>query len=218
MKRRNSIFASWQWIAVLLLAILIVAGLSVAVRWKASLNRAVLSNVTICGVPCGTERWAVKTLSDEGVGCVDFRPKPTTISWLVSQPIPERVSDGSRANPAECQVWQVTGKLVEFKKEDDGDFHIVLEDPTLPKTTMVVEIPDAGCQGACAGSHESEIAQARDTFIRTFGLPTHRFHIVQETTVVTVTGVAFFDFKHRQRGLAANGIELHPVIGFKLGT
>lgn len=76
----------------MLLAILIVAGLSVAVRWKASLNRAVPSNVAICGVPCGTERWAVKTLSDDGVGCIDFRPKPTTISSLVSQPTPERMS------------------------------------------------------------------------------------------------------------------------------
>jgi hypothetical protein len=29
-----------------------------------------------------------------------------------------------------------------------------------------------------------------------------------------VVGVAFFDFKHGQTGLARNGIELHPVLGF----
>lgn len=29
-----------------------------------------------------------------------------------------------------------------------------------------------------------------------------------------VTGVAFFDFFHGQTGVAANGIELHPVLGF----
>ena len=28
---------------------------------------------------------------------------------------------------------------------------------------------------------------------------------------VTVTGVAFFDLKHNQEGIAPNGIELHPV-------
>src|SRR5438034_6367879 len=30
----------------------------------------------------------------------------------------------------------------------------------------------------------------------------------------SVTGVGFFDFLHRQTGVAPNGIELHPVIGF----
>ena len=29
-----------------------------------------------------------------------------------------------------------------------------------------------------------------------------------------ITGVAFFDFKHGQTGVAPNAIELHPVLGF----
>jgi hypothetical protein len=29
-----------------------------------------------------------------------------------------------------------------------------------------------------------------------------------------ITGVAFFDFLHGQTGVAPNGIELHPVLGF----
>jgi hypothetical protein len=29
-----------------------------------------------------------------------------------------------------------------------------------------------------------------------------------------VSGVAFFDFLHGQTGVARNGIELHPVLGF----
>jgi hypothetical protein len=29
-----------------------------------------------------------------------------------------------------------------------------------------------------------------------------------------VSGVAFFDFLHGQTGVAPNGIELHPVLGF----
>jgi hypothetical protein len=29
-----------------------------------------------------------------------------------------------------------------------------------------------------------------------------------------VTGVAFFDFKHGQTGVAPNAIELHPILGF----
>jgi hypothetical protein len=30
----------------------------------------------------------------------------------------------------------------------------------------------------------------------------------------TVTGVAFFDFKHGQTGVAPNAIELHPILAF----
>jgi hypothetical protein len=29
-----------------------------------------------------------------------------------------------------------------------------------------------------------------------------------------IVGVAFFDFLHGQTGVAPNGIELHPVLGF----
>ena len=31
----------------------------------------------------------------------------------------------------------------------------------------------------------------------------------------TLTGVRFFDVKHGQAGVAANGVELHPVFGFR---
>jgi hypothetical protein len=29
------------------------------------------------------------------------------------------------------------------------------------------------------------------------------------------TGVGFFDKKHGQRGIAPNGVELHPVLSFR---
>jgi hypothetical protein len=31
----------------------------------------------------------------------------------------------------------------------------------------------------------------------------------------SITGVAFFDFKHGQTGVAPNAIELHPVLKFR---
>jgi hypothetical protein len=31
----------------------------------------------------------------------------------------------------------------------------------------------------------------------------------------TVIGVAFFDFKHGQTGVAPNAIELHPLLAFR---
>jgi hypothetical protein len=35
--------------------------------------------------------------------------------------------------------------------------------------------------------------------------------------VVTVRGVGFFDFIHGQNGVAANGIEIHPVLELCFG-
>jgi len=32
--------------------------------------------------------------------------------------------------------------------------------------------------------------------------------------IATITGVGFVDFSHGQRGVAPNGIELHPVLSF----
>src|SRR5581483_4092400 len=39
----------------------------------------------------------------------------------------------------------------------------------------------------------------------------------QANVTVTVTGVVFFDFIHGQRGVAANGVELHPVLDIRFG-
>jgi hypothetical protein len=168
-------------------------------------------------VHCGTERWEVKTLSDEDATCVNFTPKQTTVSWLVSEQVPERLPEQSRSGTIECQVWQVTGKLLEFKAEDDGDFHIVIADLERPDLTMIVEIPDPECSGACASAHGADIARARADFTQAFGMPVKRFHRLSQAKIVTVIGVGFFDCKHRQTGLAANGVELHPVIGFEVG-
>jgi len=38
---------------------------------------------------------------------------------------------------------------------------------------------------------------------------------VQLCAKARVTGVAFFDFKHGQTGVAPNAIELHPVLAFR---
>ena len=179
-----------------------------------SIPKASNASRPVCGVHCGTERWSVKTLSDGDATCVDFTAKHTTISWLVSQPVPERLPEQGRSGTLECQVWQLTGQLVGFKAEDDGDFHIVLADLEHPDLTMIVEIPDPACSGACASARGTDIGRARDTFTQRFGEPVKRFHRVSQTEIVTVIGVGFFDFKHKQTGLALNGVELHPVIGF----
>jgi hypothetical protein len=93
-----------------------------------------------------------------------------------------------------------------------------LPDLEHPELSMIVEIPDPACDGACASARELDIVRARDSFTKAFGEPVKRFQHVSETLTVTVIGVGFFDFKHKQTGLAPNGIELHPLIGFEVNN
>jgi hypothetical protein len=56
------------------------------------------------------------------------------------------------------------------------------------------------------------MAAARDAFIAACGPPTGSYRTI--TGTATVSGVGFFDRIHGQRGVAPNGIELHPVLAF----
>ena len=49
--------------------------------------------------------------------------------------------------------------------------------------------------------------------IGAFGQPSSS-HFKSISGTATITGVAFFDFKHGQTGVAPNAIELHPVVSF----
>jgi hypothetical protein len=161
-----------------------------------------------CGVYCGTERWSVKTLSDADHNKVDFTPKEATVGWLISQEHPSQSPADSRIGPIETQTYKVRARLISYKPEEDGDFHIVIADVEDPSKTMIAEIPSPACAGACASGHVEEFRKASAVIM---GLSDQ----VSRGAVV-VTGVGFFDFPHGQTGAAPNGIELHPVLKIEL--
>jgi len=166
------------------------------------------------GVHCGTERWPVKTLSDQDSGSVNFTPVQSRVADLRALAAPASLPQSSRITPTEVTVYSVTAQLVEFKMEDDRDIHLVIADPADPSATMITEFPDADrCTGAVASDHAQEMRTARAALVAAFGQPSSSgFTHINGTA--TVTGVGFFDFLHGQTGVASNGIELHPVIGF----
>lgn len=157
-----------------------------------------------CGTYCGTERWSVKTLSDADRNKVDFTPKEATVGWLTSQDRPTQSPADQRIGPIETQTYKVRARLINYAREADGDFHIVIADVEDPSKTMIAEIPSPDCAGACASGHVEEFQKARAVIM---GLSEQ----VPRVTVV-VTGVGFFDFLHGQAGAPPNGIELHPVL------
>ena len=172
-----------------------------------------IHNNIACGVHCGTERWLVKTLSDADVASINFSPRPATVTWLTSQPAPSPLPADSRVAPLELQAFTVRAQLIGIKEESDRDFHLVLADPANPPTTMLAEIPSSECSGACSSHYAAAFESARTELESRFGMPpTTGFQNVPGTVIVDVTGVAFFDFFHRQRGVAPNAIELHPVL------
>ena len=63
-------------------------------------------------------------------------------SWTAPSGIPSN----NRVAPYETTVWTVNATLVEYKLEDDSDYHIVIKDDA--GNTIITEIPAAGCVGS----------------------------------------------------------------------
>jgi uncharacterized protein (TIGR03437 family) len=165
----------------------------------------------VCGVACGEERWPVKTLTDEDAAKVNLSPQTATVNYLLSLSAPAQLPEQQRIAPIELQTFQVTARLVGFVMETDMDFHVVIADPADLTHTMIVEIPSPNCANACRSGHSPDFVAARTALAQRFGAPTSSFQQLP-SVLVSVTGTAFFDSLHGQTGVAANGIELHPVM------
>jgi hypothetical protein len=168
-------------------------------------------------VVCGHERWAVKTLSDPSAGQVNFTPQDTSIGRLRSKPDPHTTSSTPRLDGVEKTTYRVKARLLEFKREDDHDIHLVISVPSARSKTMIVEFPDTSCNGANASTKKAQMGSARSAVIAACGQPpSPSSDFAHLSGTATITGVGFFDVKHGtpQTGVAPNNIELHPVLKF----
>ena len=165
---------------------------------------------------CGVERWAVKTGSDSAVGQVNMTPQNTTIASLRAIPVPSGFGSSSPretyAGSPETQAFRLTNvTLVQYKMENDSDYHLVLQDGA--GVTMIAEIPYPGC--LTGSSWTSQVTSARNAFDAKYAVTTS-FQTAND--VVSITGVGFFDLLHGQTGVAPNGIELHSILSICWGT
>ncbi len=125
-----------------------------------------------------------------------LRPaRMTSIRWLVSRRKPEHLL-GTRL-PFKRNVFTVIAAVTLVRAEEDGDLHVVLR---AGGKQMISEAPEATCTGKAQLRYRRAMALARG--------------LVRVCARARITGVAFFDFKHGQTGVARNGIELHPILGF----
>ena len=151
-------------------------------------------------------RWSIKIGTDVDAGLVDLnnlvKIDVATLGALERPaPLPRR----RRARPIETSVYVVSATLVQFKREPDGDYHLVLKGQD--GSTMICEIPNPRFVGG--SPFRDHIVKARAAF-------TARFHVTtswQSPDVpVVVTGIGLFDVPHGQHRPATNFIELHPVL------
>ncbi len=157
---------------------------------------------------CGKERWQVKVGTDRDAPQVALAPQDATIYDLASivAPLNPGIRKDTRYAPTELKVFRIRATLTLIKREQDDDYHIVIEDNR--GRTMIVEAADPSC--AAGSAFEAQIRAVRAAIDAHFGGGITGKKKMR--VPVTVTGVAFFDKMHGQEGVADNGIELHPLL------
>jgi hypothetical protein len=155
---------------------------------------------------CGVERWYVKTGMDADAAQVSQVAKETSIATLIGLPKPRNLPQRARVGDAERTIWRLRATVTDYKLEQDSDIHLVLRDGS--GNSMIAELPDVACIGF-PSPFKDQIRTVRSLFDARYR-PSSSFQSVNAEA--TITGVGFFDFLHGQRGVAPNGIELHPVL------
>lgn len=161
---------------------------------------------------CGVERHEVKDLLD---GFVPGAARDSSVAQLRTLPVPQDAETGR--TPPERVVYRIQALAQADKIEADSDVHLAIADPADPGATMIAEFPAASC--LAQSTEAPELESARTDLVAALGAPStgSRYHELSPSPCVTLTGVAFFDRIHGQRGVAPNGIELHPVLAFQAG-
>jgi hypothetical protein len=159
-------------------------------------------------------RWAIKTGADPAAMTVQTS-ESTTVASLARLDRPEHVQARSeRIGPVEETIYTVHARLLLYRLESDGDYHVVLQDLDTD-STLITEIPDPTLV-ADDSPWKVQIEQARAVFESQFHPTSSRRD--GGRIPITVQGVGFFDKRHDATGAAWNGIELHPVVWIRIGS
>jgi hypothetical protein len=160
---------------------------------------------------CGTERWNVKTLSDPDVANLKTIPVEATVEQLRALPVPGPIQLHTPRFPAERQEYAVTAALKFAKVETDRDLHVVIAGTS--GATMIAEFVNPAC--VANSVYRQQIGDARQAFVKQFGTPRATgFKTLSGSALLK--GILFFDVLHGQRGVAPNGVEIHPVLSMEM--
>jgi len=144
---------------------------------------------------------------------VNSLPKDSSVAQLVAIVRPPTLLPDAR-DPIEKNIFKVAGKLVSVKQEPDRDYRLIIADES--GKTMIAEIPSPDCYKGGDPPVAAKFRDARLKINEIVGLPTGRDIEPPQGVQVAITGVGFFDTMHGQRGMAPNGLELHPVLALEI--
>lgn len=167
------------------------------------------SQLALAITACGTERWTVKTGTDDDRHRVSTTVRDVSIKFLRGRSTPATKPQTGRVTPVETTIYRVQARLRKYVRENDGDYHLVLVDRA--GRSIVAEIPAPSCVGSISpfkAAIRSVRARMDDHYTVTTGFKT-------ANRAVVVRGIGFFDYFHGQTGMAPNDLELHPVIGLR---
>lgn len=160
--------------------------------------------------PCGgVSRWDVKTLTDKDASLINKKAIHTTITDLIKFDPGKSIRLKTPRFGIEFNTYEITCKIKYWIREDDGDLHLVLVDVKDSTKTMIGEIPNLSCDSIAVKTNKNNknFVSAEQEFLK-YAL---KKHMVKDG-VYQVKGIGFFDKKHGQKGLAPNGIEIHPIL------
>ena len=148
-----------------------------------------------------SDRRDVKFVRDNFVSKIDTNDLDVTVYDLGNVPEPKQLYRNTVRLQIEMQVFTIKCKVKKIIKEKDGDYHIIVEDLIHTGSTMIIEVVNPSEVGT---KFYSQIKKVRKFLLNN--------HLLMVNKTIIVSGVAFFDIKHNQKGIAPNGIELHPVL------
>jgi len=161
------------------IAVAAVVGISLVVARVAAPSHASHFRYS-AALACGVERWKVKTLQN--------RPRLLRVHSI---PIAQSVThEPPTPLPAtrllfERHIFSVHASVTLVRHEADEDFHLVLESGA---NDMIAESPSSACARRATPYRRRQMREAR-----------MKSRLCSQARVV---GVAFFDFKHGQTGVA----------------
>lgn len=184
---------------------------------------------------CGKERWTVKVCKDDDAKVL-FKnddmdsgelqdATPTTIQTLrgFHAPADLKVNSPRFDLKPETTIWTLEATLFDYKWEKptkkknkktgkvkivgDDDYHLAIKDSN--GRTMIAEIASKKCVAQTPEPLKTMMKEARDEFDSHL-TATAKFKATNKK--IQITGPAFFDKIHGQKGVAPNGIEIHPIL------
>ena len=173
---------------------------------------ALSSRDALAGTACSPWRSDVKTLSDPDRRDVNLHARRTTVLSLRREDPPTTLSAHTpRLGGVESRAHQVRAQVVEARTTRDGTIHLVIAPRNARNDTMIVQFPADRCVDS--SFRRPEMRRARSRLLDACGPIGSRF--TELTGDVVIRGVGFWDEARGQRGVAPNGLELHPVLSFK---